>query len=89
MEESAKCFSLKINKKKTKYIILFQLLAQKNRYRKYISFGDQSFEIIKAFTYMGLPVTNENVLEDKIKRRLVLIDIGYFKLQKSSEVPQD
>jgi hypothetical protein len=37
---------------------------------RYIKIGNRSFENVSQFTYLGTTVTNQNLIQEEIKRRL-------------------
>ena len=62
-----------------KYIIVSGL-QNRSRYGNYMSFGDYRRDIVTAFTYLGSPVTDENVMEEKMRRGFVVSNKTYFTL---------
>jgi hypothetical protein len=62
-------FGLEVNTEKTKYILLFHHHnAGKNHDMK---INDRSFENMAQFKYLGTTVTNQNLIQEAINRRLI------------------
>jgi hypothetical protein len=59
---------LEVNAEKTKYMLLsrHQTAGQNHN----IQIGDRSFENVAQFRYLGTTVTDQNVIQEEIRRRL-------------------
>jgi ribosomal protein S2 len=59
---------LEVNAEKTKCVLLF---CHKNAGQYHdINIGNRCFENVAQFRYLGTTITNQNVIQEKIKRRL-------------------
>jgi hypothetical protein len=47
-----------------------------------IKFGNRSFENVSQFKYLRMTVTNENLIQEKINRRLISGNACYHSVQK-------
>jgi hypothetical protein len=66
--DASKEVDLEINVEKTKYMLLSRhLIAGQNRDMK---IANKSFENVSQFKYLGMTVTNQNLIQEKIIRRL-------------------
>jgi hypothetical protein len=66
--DSSKEFGLEVNLEKTKFILLSRLRnAGQNRDT---DIANRSFENVLDFKYLGTTVTNQNLIQEEIKRRL-------------------
>jgi hypothetical protein len=65
---ASKEVGLEVNAEKTKYMLLsrHQNAGQSHN----IKIGDRSFENVPQFKYLGMTVTNKNLIGEEIKRRL-------------------
>jgi hypothetical protein len=64
----SKKFGLEINAEKTKYMLLSR--HQNVGPNRDIMIANRSFENVTEFKYLGMTVTNQNLIQDEIKRRL-------------------
>jgi hypothetical protein len=60
--------SLEINVEKTKYMLLSR--HQNVGQNRDIKITNRSFENVSQFKYLGSTVTNQNLIQEEIKRRL-------------------
>jgi hypothetical protein len=67
---ASKEVGLEVNTEKTKYMLLsYHQTAGQNRD---IKTANRSFENVEQFKYLEMTVTNQNLIQDEIKRRLAL-----------------
>jgi hypothetical protein len=72
--------SLEVNLEKTKYMsVSHHQTAGQNQNIKITS---RSFENVSQFRYLGTTVTNQNLIQEKIKRRLNFGNARYHSVQK-------
>jgi hypothetical protein len=76
---ASKEVGLDVNAEKTKYMLLspHQNAGQNHN----IKIGDRSFENVAQFKYLGTTVTNQNVIQEEIKRRLNSGNACYHSVQ--------
>jgi hypothetical protein len=79
--DASKEVGLEINVDKTKYMLLsrHQNVGQ-NREIK-IKIANRSFENVSQFKYLGTTVTNQNLIQEEIKRRLNSGNACYHSVQ--------
>jgi hypothetical protein len=66
--ETSKEVGVEVNVEKTKYMLVSRdHNAGQNRE---IKIGNRSFEYVSQFKYLGTTVTNQNLIQEEIKRRL-------------------
>jgi hypothetical protein len=66
--DASKEVGLQVNVEKTKYMLVsWDQNAGQNRE---IKIGNRSFENVSQFKYLGMTVTNQNLIQEEIKRRL-------------------
>jgi hypothetical protein len=70
---------LEVNTEKTKYTLLphYQIAGQNHA----INLSDRSTENVAQFKYLGTTVTNQNFIQEEIKRRLNLGNACYHSVQ--------
>jgi hypothetical protein len=68
--DGSKEAGLEINAKKTKYMLSSR--HQNADQNQDIKIANRSFENMSQFKYLGTTVVNQNVIEEEIKRRLML-----------------
>jgi hypothetical protein len=59
---------LEINVEKTKYMLLSH--HQNAGQNRDMNMANRSFENVSQFKYLGMTVTNQNLIQEKIKRRV-------------------
>lgn len=62
---------LEINGEKTKALISTTSRTRARRIGQNLTLGDYNFEVINAFTYLGISIDNENNVNKEIKRRII------------------
>jgi hypothetical protein len=72
-------YAPEINVEKTKYMLLSrkQNVAQ-NRDMK---IGNRSYETVSQFKYLGTAVTNQNLIQEEIRKRLNFGNACYHSIQ--------
>jgi hypothetical protein len=66
--DASKVVGVEINVEDTKYVLLSRYqIADQNLD---IKIGNRSFENVSHFKYLGTTVTDQNLIQDEIKRRL-------------------
>jgi hypothetical protein len=68
LTDSSTEVGLEVNVQKTKYMLVSQ--DQKAGQIQEIKIGNRSFENVSQFKYLGTKVTNQNFIQEEIKRRL-------------------
>jgi hypothetical protein len=77
--DASKEVGLEINVEKTKYMLLsHHHNAGQNRD---IKIANRSFENVSQFKYLGTTVTNQNLIQEEIKRRLSSGNASYHSVQ--------
>jgi hypothetical protein len=77
--DASKDVGLEINVEKTKYMLLSR--HQNIGQNQHIKIGDRLFENASQFKYLGTTVTNQNLIQEEIKRRLNSDNACYHSLQ--------
>jgi hypothetical protein len=73
--DASKEVGLEINVEKTKYILLFHnQIAGQNRD---IKIASRLFKNVSQFKYLGTTLTNQNLIQEEIKRRLSYSNVCY------------
>jgi hypothetical protein len=70
---------LKVNAEKTKYMLLSH--HQNVGQNRDIKIGDRLFENVSQFKYLGMTVTNVNLIQEEIKRRMISGNACYHLVQ--------
>jgi hypothetical protein len=68
-----------VNAVKTKYMLLSR--HQNKGQNRDIKIANISFENLAQFKYLGTTVTNQNLIQDEFKRRLISDNSCYHSLQ--------
>jgi hypothetical protein len=77
--ESSRDIGLQINTEKTKYMIMScHLNSEQNQN---IRIGNELFEDLAKFTYLGMTLTNKNGICDEIKSRFDSRNACYYLVQ--------
>jgi hypothetical protein len=76
--DASKVVGLEINIEKIKYMLSHHKTAGQNRD---IKIGNRSFENVLQFKYLGTMVTNQNLIQEEIKRRLSSGNACYHSVQ--------
>jgi hypothetical protein len=77
--DASKEVSLEINIEKTKYMLLSH--HQNAGQNQDIKITNRSFENVSQFKYLGTRVTNQNLIQEEIKRRLSSGNACYHSVQ--------
>jgi hypothetical protein len=77
--DASKDAGLEVNVEKTKYIFVSR--DQNVDQNRDIKIGNRSFENISQFKYLGTTVTNQNLIQEEIKRRLNSGNACYHSVQ--------
>jgi hypothetical protein len=79
--DASKEVGLEINLEKTKYSYMLLSLHQNAGQNWDINIANRSFEIVSQFKYFGTTVTNQNLIQEEIKRRLNSGNVCYHFVQ--------
>jgi hypothetical protein len=66
--DASKEVGLEVNVEKMKYMLVSR--DQNAGQNREIKIGNRSFETVSQFKYMGTTVTNQNLIQEEIKRKL-------------------
>jgi hypothetical protein len=77
--DASKEIGLEINVEKTKYMLLSR--HQNVGQNQDIKMTNRSFENVSQFKYLGTTVTNQNLIQEEIKRRLNSGNACYHSVQ--------
>jgi hypothetical protein len=77
--DASKEVGLEVNAEKTKYMLVSR--DQNAGQNREIKIGKRSFENVSQFKYLGTTVTNQNLLQEKIKGRLNSGHVCYHSVQ--------
>jgi hypothetical protein len=77
--DSSKQVGLDVNAEKTKYMLLSRHQNAGTNYN--IKTGGRSFENVTEFKYLGTTITNQNLIQGEIKRRLNSVNACYHLAQ--------
>jgi hypothetical protein len=77
--DASKEVGLEVNVEKTKYMLVSR--DQNASQIREIKIGNRSFENVSQFKYLGKIVTNENLIQEEIKRRLNYGNACYHSVQ--------
>jgi hypothetical protein len=80
--DASKEVGLQINAKKTKYMLLSR--HQNAGQNKDSKTANRPFENVSHFKYLGMTVTNQNLIQEEIKRRLSSGNACYHSVQNLS-----
>jgi hypothetical protein len=82
---ASKEVGLEVNTEKTKYIFLSR--QQNAGQNPDIKLGNRCFENVQHFRYVGTAITNQYLIQEKIKGRLNLGNACYHSVQNLSSSP--
>jgi hypothetical protein len=77
--DGSKVVGLEINVEKSMYVLLSH--HQNAGQNRHIKLGNRSFENVSQFKYLGTTVTNQNLIQEEIKRRLSSGNACYHSVQ--------
>jgi hypothetical protein len=80
LTDSSKEVGLEVNTEKTKYMLLSH--HQNSGQIHDIKRANTAFENMAQFRYLGTTVTNQNLIQEKIKRRLISGNVCYHSVRK-------
>jgi hypothetical protein len=67
LNDASKEVGLEVNAEKSKYVLLSR--HQNAGQNHYIKIGNRCFENVAQFSYLGTTITNQNLIQEEIKRR--------------------
>jgi hypothetical protein len=76
---ASKEVGLEVNAEKTKYMVMSR--DQNAGQNRYIQIGNESFETVEQFKYLGTTLTNQNSIHEEIKSRLKSGNACYHSVQ--------
>jgi hypothetical protein len=82
LEKEAPKVGLKINEKKTKYMIAVRNDGKIRDVGQSVAIGDKHFEVVKEFVYLGSLMTSTNGVSLEIQRRIQTANRCFFALDK-------
>jgi hypothetical protein len=71
----------------TKFVCMFLSLHQNTGQNHDIKIGNRSFESVAQFKYLGTTITNQNMIQEEIKRRLNSVYACYHSVQNLLSSP--
>jgi hypothetical protein len=77
--DASKEVSLEVNREKTKYMLLSRHQNAEQNYD--IKITNRSFENVTEFKYLRTTITNQNLIQEKIKKRLNSSNACYRSVQ--------
>jgi sorting nexin-29 len=80
LNDAGREVGLEVNAEKTKYKLLSHHHSEEENHNT--KTGDRSFKNMTQFKYLGTTVTNRNLIQEEIKRRLNLGNACYHSVQK-------
>jgi hypothetical protein len=81
--DASKVVGLKVNIEKTEYMLVSH--DQHADQNHDIKIGKRSFENVSQFKYLGTTVTNQNLIQEEIKRRLNSGNACYLSVSSTVE----
>jgi hypothetical protein len=78
--DASKEVGLEVNVEKRKYMLVSR--DQNSDQIREIKIGNRSFENVSQFRYLGTTVTNQNLIQEEIKRRRTYGNACYHSVQK-------
>jgi hypothetical protein len=88
--DASKEVSLGISLEETKYVLLSR--HQNVGQNRDIKIANRSFENVSQFKYLGKTITNKNLIQEEIKRRLNYSNACYHSVQNllvAVEIPKN
>jgi hypothetical protein len=76
---ASKGIGLEVNAEKTKYMVMSR--DQNAGQNGYMQIGNESFETVEQFKYLGTTLTNQNSIREEIKSRLKSGNVCYHSVQ--------
>jgi peptide methionine sulfoxide reductase MsrB len=75
LTDASKEVGLEVNTEKTEYMLLSR--HQNAGQNHDIKTGNKCFQNVTQFRYLGTTITNQNVIQEEIKRRVMLATIQF------------
>jgi ribosomal protein S2 len=77
--EASKEVGLEVNVEKTKYMLLSR--SQNIGQNHDMKIADRCFEHVAQFKYLGTTITNQNLIQEEIKKKLNSVNACYHSFQ--------
>jgi hypothetical protein len=77
--DASKEVGLEVNVEKTKYMLVSRDQNPEQNWR--VRIGSITFEKVSHFKYLGMTITNQNLIQEEIKRRLNSSNACYYSVR--------
>jgi sorting nexin-29 len=81
--KAAQVMGLTVNMQKTKYMEV----TKRPRNTKLLVIGNQQYERVKEFKYLGITLTEDNNISTEIKQRIIMANKTSYGLKKHPKSP--